>query len=128
MTVDAGTRADWKLLRISFKAWRDEAVVVRLETQIDQRILEQSFSYWMVRQRGRLLERVRDQRFTQETFEIWRDRYEEIHERLNFARHTFEENRNLRTLKSLMYIWQQIRSFHQQEYEVAMVLCFNMLF
>ena len=123
MTVDAETRADWKLLRISFKAWRDETVAVRLETQIDQRILEQSFSYWIVRQRGRLLERVRHQRFTQEAFEIWRDRYEEIQELLNFTRQTFEENRNLRTLKSLMYIWQQNRNFHQQEYDVAMVLC-----
>src|SRR5271155_3067318 len=66
MTIDAGTKANCNLLKNSFKAWCDDAMVSKLDRQIDRRIITESFSYWMVRQRGRLVERVCNHRFLQE--------------------------------------------------------------
>src|SRR5271170_663749 len=105
MTVHASGKANWNLLRNSFKGWRDDAIATRLESKIDRRIMGKQFSFWMVRQRGRLLERVRDQRFLQEALEIWRERFEGIHEALDSTSQIIEQTRANKILKSSLQIW-----------------------
>jgi hypothetical protein len=121
MTIDAGTKANCNLLRNSFKAWRDDAMVSKLDRQIDRRIITESFSYWMVRQRGRLLERVRDHRFLQEALEIWRDRFDGIREELDTTFEILEHARIAKVLKSSLQLWRENLEFRNEEHELALV-------
>ena len=121
MTIDAGTKANCNLLRNSFKAWRDDAMVSKLDRQIDRRIITESFSYWMVRQRGRLLERVRDHRFLQEALEIWRDRFDGIREELDTTFEMLEHARIAKVLKSSLLLWKENLAFRNEEHELALV-------
>src|SRR5277367_5582402 len=111
VTIDAGTKANWNLVRNSFKAWRDDAMVSKMERQIDRRITTNAFSYWMVRQRGRLLERVRDHRVLHETLEIWKDRFDGIREDLDTNCEIFEHARVTKLLKSALQLWRENLAF-----------------
>jgi hypothetical protein len=121
MTIDAGTKANCNLLRNSFKAWRDDAMVSKMERQIDRRLLAESFSYWMVRQRGRLLERVRDHRFLQEALEIWKDRFDGIREELDTTFEILEHAQATKVLKSSLQLWRENLAFRDEELELALV-------
>src|SRR5208282_1233120 len=123
MTIDAGTTADWNLLRNAFKGWRDDAMATKLENRIDRRIVARSFSYWMVRQRGQLLERVRDQRFLQEALEIWRERFEGIHEALDSTSQIIEQTRAIKILRSSLQMWRRTLAYRAQENDLAAVPC-----
>jgi hypothetical protein len=121
VTIDAGTKANWNLLRNSFKAWRDDAMVSKMERQIDRRVIADTFSYWMVRQRGRLLERVRDHRFLREALEMWKDKFDGIREDLDTTCEILEHTRGTKLLKSSLQLWREILAFRREEYEVALV-------
>jgi hypothetical protein len=121
MTVDASTKANWKLLRTTFKAWREDAVSARLASRIDHRRLQKSFSFWVVRQRGVLLERVRDQRFLQEALDIWRERYEGIQEVLDSTLEVVETTRSNKLLRTSFRIWKENVAIREEEHDLACV-------
>ena len=121
VTIDAGTKANWNLLRNSFKAWRDDAMVSKIERQIDRRLVAETFSYWMVRQRGRLLERVRNHRFLREALETWNERLDGIRDELDTACEIFENTQVVKVLRSSLEIWRDHLAFRNGETEIALV-------
>ena len=128
ITVDAGTQADWRLLRSSFKGWHDDAMATRLERSIDQRRLQGSFTYWIVQQRGILLSRVRDQRLLQEALEIWKERFDGIHTVLDSTLEIAETGRNLRILGDSFSKWRRTLTMHKEESSLASVSPRGMFF
>ena len=120
-TIDAGAKANWNLLRNSFKGWRDDSMVSKMEREIDRRIITESFAYWIVRQRGRLLERVRDHRFLQEAVEIWKDRFDGIRDELDTICETLKHGRAAKVLKSSLRLWIENLAFRNEEDELALV-------
>jgi hypothetical protein len=121
LTVDACTQAEWKLLRSSFKAWRDDAGSTRLEKRIDRRIVAQSFRLWVIQQRSKLLARVRDQSFLQEALEIWKERWREIQDALNSTLEISERSRAMKILGTSLTLWQETLAIRRQEYDLAIV-------
>jgi hypothetical protein len=121
ITVDAGTHADRRLLKSSFKAWHGDTLATRLEKSIDQRCLQKHFTHWTVRQRGILLSRVRDQRFLEEAFEIWKERIEGIQTVLDSTLEVAESGRNLRILGHSFSEWRKNLTMRNNEVELATV-------
>lgn len=121
VTVDASTQADWRLLRLSFKAWHDDAKASGLERSIDHRRLQELFRCWIVRQRGVLLCRVREQRLLQEALEIWRERFEGIRSVLDNTFDIAEKGRNLRLLGASIAKWRTSLTMRTEDFELAAV-------
>jgi hypothetical protein len=121
LTVDAGSKANWNILRNTFKAWRNDAIAAKMESRVDHRILAGSFSYWIIRQRGKLLERVRDDRFVREAFEIWKERFDGIREELDTTSQIVEDARITKVLRSSLSIWRENLTFRSEEMDMAVV-------
>lgn len=122
VTVDASTQAERRLLRLSFKAWHDDAKATRLERSIDHRRLQELLRYWIVQQRGVLLSRVRDQRFAQEALEIWRERFEGIQSVLDNTLDVAGKGRNLRLLGASISKWRTSFTMRTEDFELADVI------
>jgi hypothetical protein len=125
--VDASTQAEWKLLRTSFKAWRDDAVASQLEKRMEGRSLKQYFRLWVIQQRGKLLGRVRDEWFLREALGIWRERLNEIQDALNSTLDVAERSRAKKILGTSIKLWRETLAIRNEEYELAAVL-FNFVF
>ena len=120
-TIDVGAKANWKLLKNSFKGWRDDAIASKMEHKIDRRIIANSFTYWMIQQRGQLLKRVQDHRILQEALEIWRARLDRIREELNMVCKTLNRGQAAKVLKSSLRLWMRNVAFRDKEYQSALV-------
>lgn len=121
LTIEAGTQANWNLLKTSFKAWRNDTVAARCQTRINRRLLYNTLSFWMIKHRGALLVRVHDQRFIQEAFRIWRERLDEIRVTLDSALETAQRSRTLRITRSSFEIWRERLAVLFQMHNLATV-------
>jgi len=121
LTVDAETQANWKLLKTSFKAWRDDAVASRLEAVIEHRLLAKCFAYWMIQHRGVLLARVRDQRLVQDALVIWIGRSEDIRLNLEIRLRSAIKSRSSRAVQCAFEIWQEKIIVQNEKQALAIV-------
>jgi hypothetical protein len=119
--TDAKKQANWRLLKLSFKAWRDDTVAARLEDIIGGRRLEKAFAFWKIQHRATLLSRVRDQRLAQEAFAVWRDRAEEISLDLGAKLQTAKASFAIRVARYAFDGWREKIALRDEKNQMAVV-------
>jgi Sfi1 spindle body protein len=121
VTLDAQHLAEWTLLKLSFKAWRDDVVGGRYEALIDHRHLQRTFSLWIIRQRGQLLARVRDRRCVHEAFQRWADRFHAIRDTLHSTLQFSQYCRTSYALRSSFMKWREAMMSRRNHLNFAIV-------